>query len=73
MAAFLYRLSMEPAFTPPFPPTFSDVGTSHPFRLEIEWLVDNAVTGGFPDGTYKPGASVTRQSMAAFLHRYSLI
>jgi hypothetical protein len=27
------------------------------------------VTGGFTDGTYRPGAAVTRGSMAAFLFR----
>jgi hypothetical protein len=70
MAAFLYRLAGEPAFTPPGTPSFDDVPLSHTFYDEIEWLVDVEVTGGFADGGYHPGASVTRQSMAAFLHRY---
>jgi hypothetical protein len=69
MAAFLYRLAGEPSFTPPTPPTFSDVGTSHPFRTEIEWLAAEDVTGGYPDGTFRPSAVVTRASMTAFLYR----
>jgi hypothetical protein len=69
MAAFLYRLAGEPPFTPPTPPTFSDVGESHPFRTEIEWLAAEDVTGGYPDGTFRPGAVVTRASMTAFLYR----
>jgi hypothetical protein len=70
MAAFLYRLAGEPTFTPPGTPTFDDVGLSHQFFAEIEWLVDVEITGGFADGGYHPGASVSRQSMAAFLHRF---
>ena len=68
-AAFLYRYAGSPTFTPPATPSFTDVSTSHPFYLEIEWLADEGITGGFPDGTFRPGAVVTRQSMAAFLHR----
>jgi hypothetical protein len=69
MAAFLYRLAGEPTFTPPGSPTFNDVPDDHPFFKEIEWLSSTGVTGGFPDGGYHPTASVTRQSMAAFLYR----
>jgi hypothetical protein len=70
MAAFLYRLAGEPDFDPPTPPTFDDVGTGHPFRTEIEWLAAEGITGGFSDDTFRPGSSVSRQSMAAFLRRF---
>jgi hypothetical protein len=69
MAAFLYRLAGEPTLTPPPTPTFPDVPSSHPFFHEIEWLASTGVTSGYPDGTYRPTATVTRQSMAAFLYR----
>jgi hypothetical protein len=71
MAAFLYRLAGEPDFTAPGTPTFSDVPLSHPFYEEIEWLVAEEITGGFPDDTFRPSATVTRQAMAAFLYRLS--
>lgn len=71
MAAFVYRYAGEPAFTPPATATFSDVSPSHPFFAEIEWLADTGVSAGFSDGTYRPGASITRQSAAAFLYRYA--
>ena len=48
---------------------FPDVGASHPFATEIRNLANAGVTGGFPDATFRPGANVTRQSMAAFLNR----
>jgi hypothetical protein len=52
------------------PLTFSDVGPDHPFGLEIAWLVDQGITNGFPDGTFRPTASVSRQALAAWLQQY---
>lgn len=72
MAAFLHRLWLaldmdDPASIPD--PGFSDVPTSHVFYDDIAWMAELEITGGFSDGTFRPTASVTRQSMAAFLHR----
>jgi hypothetical protein len=69
MAAFLYRFEGEPTFLPPGTATFPDVGLSHTFSIEVEWMVSEGITGGYPDNTFRPGSSVTRQSMAAFLYR----
>jgi hypothetical protein len=69
MAAFLHRLAGSPPMAPPAAPTFTDVSTSHPFFLEVEWLADAGIAEGFPDGTFRGGRSVSRQAMAAFLHR----
>ena len=49
---------------------FSDVGPSHPFREAIAWLVSEEITTGYADGTFRPGAPITRQAMSAFLHRF---
>jgi len=74
MAAFLYRLAGSPAFTPPATPTFADVGRGHPFYAAVEWLAARGITTGTPqpDGTvrYAPGSPVSRDAMAAFLHRF---
>ena len=48
---------------------------SHPFpdiaghwaEIFIEELFDQAITGGYPDGTYRPETRVTRAEMAVFL------
>jgi|GEM_PF-1476701 len=48
---------------------------SHPFpdiaghwaEIFIEELFDQAITGGYPDGTYRPENRVTRAEMAVFL------
>lgn len=49
--------------------TFSDVPPAHPFHEAITEVADAGIAGGYPDGTYKPNANVTRQAMAAFLNR----
>jgi len=69
MAAYLYRVTGEPPFTPPTTPSFPDVAASSQFFLAIEWLVAEEVTTGFPDGGFHPTAAVSRQAMAAFLFR----
>lgn len=53
-------------------PLFHDVVYPHPFFVEIGWLVDQGITSGYPDGTFRPTGAVTRQAMAAFLHRYAM-
>jgi lysophospholipase L1-like esterase len=69
MAAFMYRMVDPVGFTPPGTPSFLDVSAGHAFFTEIEWLRSTGITTGFDDGTFRPGSPVTRQSMAAFLHR----
>ncbi len=71
MAAFLYRAAGSPAFTPPAVATFSDVAVGSPFYAEIEWLKFAGIANGNEDGTFGPTDAVTRQAMAAFLHRAS--
>lgn len=51
------------------PSAFPDVGPAHPFRAEIARFAEAGISGGYSDGTYRPGAPVTRQAMAAFLVR----
>ena len=75
MAAFLYRQAGEPEFTAPATSPFTDVSTGHPFYTEICWLADEGISTGWTmaDGTaqYRPGQPVSREAMAAFLHRFA--
>jgi hypothetical protein len=50
-------------------PSFTDVPTSHPFHDEIAAVASGGIALGYPDGSYRPGAPITRQAMAAFLAR----
>lgn len=70
-AAFLYRMSGKPSFTPPAVSPFRDVSTKHQFYKEISWLASVKVTTGWPDGTFRPEAKITRDAMAAFMYRYA--
>ncbi len=48
---------------------FFDVGAASTFGDEIAWMVGAGISGGYPDGTFRPLDPVSRQAMAAFLHR----
>ncbi len=61
-----YRRQISPA---PGVATFPDVGTGFWAFQEIEALASSGITTGFPDGTFKPTANVTRAQMATFLAR----
>ena len=60
----------EPEPAPEPPPRFSDVPRTHPHYADIEWAAANGITSGFPDGTFKPDAPVTRAQVITFLARY---
>lgn len=75
MAAFMYRMAGKPS-TPPALATspFADVPTTHPFYREISWMYQRGISTGWGVGGkryYKPGESVARDAMAAFMYRYA--
>jgi len=73
MAAFLYRAAHDDAAAPPcVTAPFADVAVDHPFCGEIAWLAETGVTTGWADGTFRPGAPISREAMAAFLYRMSV-
>jgi hypothetical protein len=72
MSAFMFRLAGEPEVDPPASPTFGDVGATHPFFAEVEWMAEAGITTGTaasPKPLYKPGDAVSRQAMSAFMFR----
>ncbi len=71
MAAFIYRLAGQPYFEVPEMSPFTDVTPDNQFYKEITWLASTGITTGFPDGTFRPLASVARDAMAAFMNRFS--
>jgi hypothetical protein len=70
MAAFMHRFANGYFDTVPDEATFSDVAFNGAFFYEVEWMHDQGYSNGYQDGTYRPSVAVTRQAMAAFLHRY---
>ena len=68
MAAFLYRMAGSPDVSGT-PTGFPDVPADHPFRDAIAWMASTGLTDGYPDGTFRPSAVLSRQAAAAYLHR----
>ncbi|RIJ78647.1 PKD domain-containing protein [Nakamurella silvestris] len=69
-AAMLYRFAHPgaPAPTCTVAP-FTDVPVTGDFCGEISWLKSAGITTGHDDGTFKPGATITREAIAAFIYR----
>lgn len=70
MAAFLFRLH-NPGQSPPScsAKPFPDVATTNLFCGAIDWLHRQGITNGNTAGNFNPATRVSRQAMAAFLHR----
>jgi len=58
-----YQLQVSPA---PATATFSDVPTSHPYFKFIEALASSGITKGCGSSNFCPGATITRQEVAAW-------
>lgn len=67
MVSFLYRLAGEPEMEghPPFP----DVTTSNVHAPAILWGATEQIVGGYANGRFGPGDTVTRGQMVSLLHR----
>ncbi len=64
--------SVGGASEPPPRPTcgYSDVFQDDQFCNDITWLTEEDIANGYPDGSFRPIAPVSRQAMAAFLYRF---
>lgn len=51
---------------------FMDVAADHPLAADIEWLEAWGITKGCTATEFCPNDPVTREQMAAFLHRFAL-
>ena len=54
-----------------FAQTFTDVPDDHPFAEEIGWMVENEITTGFADDTFRPTIDVTRMAAVTFIYRWA--
>lgn len=68
-ASFLYRLAGSPALTLPARSPFPDVSPASTHYRAIVWMVQQQITHGYGDGTFRPLSSVNRDALAAFLYR----
>lgn len=71
MVVFVHRALGSPASTPPAQSPFRDMSPSTMYYEEICWAHAEGIVEGWPDGTFRPTASVQRGAVAAFLYRAS--
>ena len=51
--------------------SYSDVKQGDWFASAVNWASENNIVTGFTDGTFKPGANITREQLAVMLYRYA--
>ncbi len=68
VASFLWKFQGRPP-VPVGSPSFRDVPSGHPFRDAVRWMAGTRITTGYADNTFHPAENLSRQAMAAFLHR----
>lgn len=66
MATILFRTA-APDYTAPSHSPFPDVPTTHPQYRSIAWMHDVGASGGYADGSYRPGRQISRGEMATLL------
>ncbi|MDR2664905.1 MAG: S-layer homology domain-containing protein [Oscillospiraceae bacterium] len=49
---------------------FDDVAADSRYAEAVAWASGAGIVAGFGDGTFRPDAGITRQEIAAMLHRY---
>lgn len=65
----LYALEEKPAVTGA--KQFSDVPSGQWYSDAVGWASRNEIVGGYPDGTFKPDRSISRQDMAVMIFAYA--
>ncbi len=65
---FLWRYAGKPE--PKTSATFPDMTGSEEFDTAISWAVENGITTGYDDGTFRPWADCLRLAVVSFLYRY---
>ena len=65
----LYRLEGSPATV--VSDTFSDVPAGQWYSEAVAWAVESGIANGYGDGRFGPNNPITREQLAAFLHRYA--
>ena len=68
VARVLYAMEKEPDVT--FSSSFLDVTAGDWYADAVEWAAANTVVAGYPDGTFRPDRSITRQEFVSMLYRY---
>lgn len=68
LATVLYREAGEPAAKGTA--SFTDIAEGQWYTDAVNWAAEQGVVNGYPDGTFRPEAPITRQEMATMLYRF---
>ncbi|WP_409968706.1 S-layer homology domain-containing protein [Bengtsoniella intestinalis] len=66
---FLWRAAGEPEATIDNP--FSDVAEGVYYYDAVLWAVENGITNGYEDGTFRPDTTCNRGAIVTFLYRFA--
>jgi len=79
MAVFIARSIVDPTgdeglagYSPPATPTFPDVTQENEWSwcyTHVEYLASRGIVSGYPEGTYEPSRTCSRDQIAVFLAR----
>ncbi|MBQ9045234.1 MAG: S8 family serine peptidase [Oscillospiraceae bacterium] len=69
VAQILYNMENRPAFTQRG--AFSDTAKSAWYYAPVMWAESTGLVSGYPDGSFRPDAPITREQMATILQRYA--
>ena len=69
LAQIIYAIAEKPAVSGAS--TFKDVPAGKWYTNAVTWCASKGVVSGYPDGTFKPDASIKRQEMATILRKYA--
>lgn len=70
LVTILYRLAGSPAAGSA---SFTDVAKGQWYADGVAWASANSVVSGYPDGSFRPNDTITREQMAAILYQYARI
>lgn len=70
MTTILHRLAGSPSAT--VRPVFSDVDTGTWYAEAVTWAYDADLVSGVGRGRFAPGAALTREQLAAMVHRFAV-
>ncbi len=70
LVTILYRMQGQPEAAPA---NFTDVPQGAWFEQAVAWASEYGVVTGYPDGSFRPNAPITREQAATILYRYAPI
>lgn len=70
LVTILYRLAGSPAAGSA---SFTDVAKGQWYADGVAWASANGVVSGYPDGSFRPNDTITREQMAAILYQHARI